>query len=57
MPHDAPLLMLDAKADPMIARVFAPDADFLRIDARPEATVVQVSDRTLSQSWTPARTP
>ncbi len=43
--------MLDAKADPMIARVFAPDADFLRIDARPEATVVQVSDRTLSQSW------
>ena len=51
LPLDAPLLMLDAEADPLITRVFAPRARFLRIDARPEAEVIQISDRTLSQKW------
>ncbi len=51
LPLDAPLLMLDAENDPTITRVFAPDAQFLRIDARPVADVIQLSNRTLSQSW------
>jgi len=50
-PLDAPLLMLDAEADPLITGVFAPHARFLRIDARPEAEVIQITDRTLSQRW------
>lgn len=51
LPRDAPLLLLDAEADPLITHVFAPRARFLRIDARPEAEVVQITDRTLSQKW------
>lgn len=49
--RDAPLLLLDADADPSITERIAPGADFVSIQSSPTADIVQVSDRTLSNSW------
>lgn len=51
LPRDAPLMLLDADADEDITQAIAPGASFLRIDAKPTAEVVQVSDRVVSNSW------
>jgi hypothetical protein len=51
LPDDAPTLILDADADPVITECVAPGARFTAIDIQPEAEVVQVSDRTLSNTW------
>lgn len=48
--RDAPLLLLDADADPDITEQVAPGADFVAIDSPPVADIVQVSDLTLSDS-------
>ncbi len=49
--RDAPLLLLDADADPDITEHVAPGADFVAIQSPPVADIVQVSDLTLSNSW------
>lgn len=49
--RDAPLLMLDADADQAIAERLAPGTDFARIETKPQAEIVQISDRTLSDTW------
>lgn len=49
--RDAPLLLLDADADPAITERLAPGADFVAIQSPPDADIVQVSDLTLSNSW------
>jgi hypothetical protein len=51
LPLDAPVLMLDADADPMITRTLVPGAHFESIDIKPEADVIQVHDRTVSNAW------
>ena len=51
VPMDAPILMLDADADPMITQILTPGANFDTIEIKPEAEVVQVNDRTLSNAW------
>jgi hypothetical protein len=51
LPMDAPVLMLDADADPKITQTLVPGANFDTIDIKPEAHVVQVHDRTLSNAW------
>jgi len=50
-PRDAPLLMLDADADEAIAERLAPGTDFAKIETKPQAEIVQITDRTLSDSW------
>lgn len=47
----APLLLLDADADPDITERIVPGAAFVSIQSPPVADIVQVSDRTLSNSW------
>ena len=49
--RDAPLLLLDADADRDITERLAPGAAFVSIQSPPIADIVQVSDRTLSNSW------
>ncbi|WP_166434081.1 DEAD/DEAH box helicase family protein [Roseovarius spongiae] len=49
--RDAPLLLLDADADPDITDRIAPSAAFVSIQSPPIADIVQVSDLTLSNSW------
>jgi hypothetical protein len=49
--RDAPLLLLDADADPDITQCIAPGATFVSIQSPPVADIVQVSDLTLSNSW------
>lgn len=49
--RDAPLLLLDADADPEITEQIAPGASFHSLDVQPNAEVLQLSDRTLSDSW------
>ncbi|WP_353472494.1 hypothetical protein PVT71_00255 [Salipiger sp. H15] len=49
--RDAPLLMLDADADPLIADRLAQGTSFVAIEASPRAEIVQISDRTLSNTW------
>lgn len=51
LPRDAPVLLLDADADRDITDRIAPDATFVSIQSPPIADIVQVSDRTLSNSW------
>ncbi|WP_340110339.1 hypothetical protein [Pikeienuella sp. HZG-20] len=51
IPRDAPALLLDADADARIAERLAPGTSFTRIEAKPKAEIIQVSDRTLSNSW------
>ncbi|WP_299362702.1 DEAD/DEAH box helicase family protein [uncultured Paracoccus sp.] len=49
--RDAPLLLLDADADPDITQRVAPGAELVSIQSPPVADVVQISDLTLSNSW------
>jgi hypothetical protein len=49
--RDAPLLFLDADADPNITERIAPGASLISIQSPPVADVVQISDLTLSNSW------
>lgn len=49
--RDAPLLLLDADADPDITERVAPGADFVSIQSPPVADIVQISDLSLSNSW------
>ena len=49
--RDAPLLLLDADADPDITEQIAPGASFVSIQSPPVADIVQLSDLTLSNSW------
>ncbi len=49
--REAPLLLLDADADPDITERIAPGAKFITIQSPPIADIVQVSDLTLSNSW------
>ena len=51
LPRDAPLLMLDADADPEITKRLAPGCEFASIDMQPTVEVIQIRDRTLSNSW------
>jgi hypothetical protein len=51
LPRDAPLLLIDADADPEIADMLAPGTEFATITTKPQAEVVQVSDLTLSNAW------
>lgn len=51
VPRDAPVLLLDADADPEITERVAPGARFVSIQSPPVADIVQISDRTLSNSW------
>jgi hypothetical protein len=51
LPLDAPVLMLDADADPMITQTLFPTVNFGMIEIKPEANVVQVHDRTVSNAW------
>tara|TARA_R110002049_G_scaffold140930_5_gene302288 strand:+ start:7166 stop:9334 length:2169 start_codon:yes stop_codon:yes gene_type:complete len=48
--RDAPLLLLDADADPDITQRIAPGAEFVTIQSPPVADIVQISDLTLSKS-------
>ena len=50
LPRDAPLLLLDADADPEIVARLAPGCAFAAIEARPEADILQIFDRTLSNA-------
>ncbi|MGC0222228.1 hypothetical protein [Pseudooceanicola nitratireducens] len=49
--RDAPLLLLDADADPEITARIAPNAEFISIQSAPVADIVQISDLTLSNAW------
>lgn len=49
--RDAPLLLLDADADPEITERVAPGAEFVSIQSPPIADIVQISDLTLSNAW------
>ncbi|MFG6560284.1 DEAD/DEAH box helicase family protein [Sulfitobacter sp. 1A15299] len=49
--RDAPVLFLDADADPDITERIAHSAAFVSIQSPPVADIVQVSDLTLSNSW------
>ena len=51
LPRDAPLLLIDADADPEIAERLAPGTAFATIATKPQAEVVQISDLTLSNAW------
>ena len=51
VPRNAPLLMLDADADPYITEQIAPGACFITLDVKPQAEIVQINDLTLSNSW------
>ncbi|MCZ4262229.1 DEAD/DEAH box helicase family protein [Limimaricola sp. G21655-S1] len=51
VPRDAPLLLLDADADPNITEHVFPGARFESILSKPTADIVQISDVTASNSW------
>lgn len=51
LPRDAPVLLLDADADPDITERLAPGAVFRMIESPPVADIVQASDLTLSTTW------
>jgi hypothetical protein len=58
-PRDKPVLSLDADADPDIIERLYPGARIVRAELRPNAHVVQMTDRTFSKAATldrPART-
>ena len=46
--RDAPLILLDADADPLVTEALVPGAEFVSIDVKPNADVIQVEDRTFS---------
>ncbi|SFQ65331.1 hypothetical protein SAMN05421853_11645 [Roseivivax halotolerans] len=45
LPRDAPLMLLDADADPEITNRLAEGARFVPIEAKPEAEIIQVSGK------------
>jgi phage/plasmid primase-like uncharacterized protein len=47
-PRDVPTLLLDADATPEIVEQMFPGAELVQVDLRPNAEVLQVSDRTFS---------
>lgn len=47
-PRDAPVLLLDADATPEIVERLYPGAELLRLDLKPNAEILQLSDRTFS---------
>lgn len=47
-PRDVPALLLDADATPEIVERMFPGAELVQVDLRPNAEVLQVSDRTFS---------
>lgn len=49
--RDAPMLLLDADADPEITARIAPGSEFVSIQSAPVADIVQISDLTLSNAW------
>jgi len=49
-PRDAPALLLDADANPEILERMFPGADLMQVDLRPNAKVLQVTDRTGSKA-------
>lgn len=49
-PRDVPTLLLDADATPDIVDRMFPRAELVQVDLRPNAEVVQVSDKTLSNT-------
>lgn len=49
-PRDVPALLLDADATPEIVERMFPGAELVQVDLRPNAEVVQVSDRTFSNT-------
>lgn len=51
LPRDAPVLLLDADANPDITERVAPGAVFSMIESPPVADIVQASDLSLSTSW------
>lgn len=49
-PRDKPVLLLDASASPAITRRLYPSAETITARLRPNATIIQVSDRTFSKN-------
>lgn len=49
-PRDVPTLLLDADATPEIVERMFPGAELVQVDLRPNAEVVQVGDRTFSNT-------
>jgi phage/plasmid primase-like uncharacterized protein len=49
-PRDAPALLLDADANPEILERMFPGADLMQVDLRPNAEVLQVTDKTGSKA-------
>ncbi len=50
LPTDAPMLLLDADADPTIIEAFVPGAAIESVALRPRAHVIQVEDRRMSNT-------
>ena len=51
LPGGAPYLLLDADLDTTITRQFFPNAEIVTLHAKPTANIIQVQDRTLSDTW------
>lgn len=51
MSTDQPLLMLDADADDRIMKRICPSAEIVRIESKPQADIVQITDATMSTSY------
>ncbi|TDL81685.1 toprim domain-containing protein [Meridianimarinicoccus aquatilis] len=49
-PRDVPALLLDADADPVITERLFPGAEIVQVDLRPNAKVVQITDKTFSKT-------
>ena len=50
LPTDAPLILLDADADPVMIERLHPGARIVEIDVKPRAEVIQVCDRTFPKA-------
>jgi hypothetical protein len=46
--QDAPLILLDADADPLVTETLLHKLDFVSVDVRPNAEIIQVKDRVFS---------
>lgn len=51
LPQTSPWLLLDADLDSTITRQFFPNAEIVTLHARPKADIIQVRNRTLSDTW------
>ena len=51
LPGDAPLILLDADADAGITEALLPGAVFRSLEVKPEAEIVQLCDRMMSNHW------